>query len=50
MKPETQELITRMEQLISNPNVRHNPSYSSRSEWVKAQTEKIKEIKLKESK
>lgn len=46
--PESIELIYRMEQLISNPNVKHNPYYPSREAWVKANQEKIKEIKKAE--
>jgi len=46
--PESIELIARMEQLISNPNIKHNPYYSSRESWVKANQEKIKEIKKAE--
>ena len=47
--PESIELIARMEQLISNPNVKHNPYYPSREAWVKANQEKIKEIKKAEN-
>lgn len=44
MSPEAQELITRIQQLISNPNVNHNPYFPNREQWVKANEEKIKFI------
>lgn len=46
--PESIELIARMEQLISNPNVKHNPYFSNREQWIKSQEAKIKEIKKAE--
>lgn len=47
--PESIELIARMEQLISNPNIKHNPYFPNREQWIKSQEAKIKEIKQSEN-